>query len=38
MDKAAYLEFVVEIIQRRDKAKGFVILPHAGSSNGRSVG
>ncbi|WP_264815853.1 transposase, partial [Asaia krungthepensis] len=28
MDKAAYLDFVVEVIRRRDGAKGFEILPH----------
>ncbi|WP_454916224.1 IS5 family transposase [Xanthobacter sediminis] len=27
MDKAAYLDFVVEIIRRRDGAKGFEVLP-----------
>ncbi|PXW57109.1 DDE family transposase [Chelatococcus asaccharovorans] len=27
MDKAAYLDFVVEIIHRRDGAKGFEVLP-----------
>jgi len=27
MAKAAYLDFVVEIIQRRDGAKGFKLLP-----------
>ena len=27
MDKAAYLEFVLEIIRRRDGAKGFKVLP-----------
>ncbi|WP_202205647.1 transposase, partial [Acetobacter persici] len=27
MDKAAYLDFVVEVIRRRDGAKGFEVLP-----------
>ncbi|PXW57112.1 DDE family transposase [Chelatococcus asaccharovorans] len=27
MDKAAYLDFVVEIIRRRDGAQGFEVLP-----------
>jgi transposase len=27
MDKAAYLDFVVEIIRRRDGAQGFAVLP-----------
>ncbi len=27
MDKAAYLKFVIEIIRRRDGAKGFEVLP-----------
>lgn len=27
MDKATYLDFIVEIIRRRDGAKGFEVLP-----------
>lgn len=27
MDKAAYLEFVLEIVRRRDRIKGFEVLP-----------
>ena len=27
MDKAAYFDFVVEIIRRHDRAKGFGVLP-----------
>jgi hypothetical protein len=28
MDKAAYLDFVIEIIRRSDDQKGFQVLPH----------
>jgi hypothetical protein len=38
MDKAAYLEFVLEIIRRRDGAKGFEVLRRRWSSSGPSAG
>ncbi len=37
MDKAAYLDFVVEIIRRSDDQKGLQILPRRWSSNGPSA-
>lgn len=38
MDKAAYLDFVVEIIRRSDDQKDFEVWPAAGLSSAPSAG
>ena len=38
MDKAAYLDFIVEIVRRSDDHKGFEVLPAGGWLSGPSAG
>ncbi|VWX48212.1 hypothetical protein NOVOSPHI9U_130012 [Novosphingobium sp. 9U] len=38
MEKASYLDFIIEVIRRSDKQEGFKVLPRRGSSSGHLAG